>query len=86
MRVNFHFHLDVEGSKILRFGHYEIADYKINDEYIVKLAYHNFRQLHKEYHYQDTVIEKVIFNKDKDITEEVNRIINLPLEERMKYT
>ncbi|NYV64672.1 hypothetical protein HYI36_05340 [Bacillus sp. Gen3] len=85
MRIKFDYHLDIEGTKNLTFGIFEIPPYKENNEYLLRLAYNRFQEIKKLFGYRDIIIEKLIYNGEKDFAEELKKIINLPIDELLDW-
>lgn len=85
MRIKFDYHLEIEGTRNLTFGIFDVPPYKVNDEYLLKLAYTRFQEIKRQFGYRDTIIEKVIYNGEKDFAEELKRIESLPIDELLDY-
>jgi hypothetical protein len=77
MRASINVHLVVNGTRTLKRGVFNVL--QIED--IPKVAHNWIRQIRREtgYYGEDSIIEKVIVDGDKDITFEVKVIDEAPL-------
>ncbi|NMD71070.1 hypothetical protein HHO41_12255 [Bacillus sp. DNRA2] len=70
MNINLQLNLNIDGNRCSCGG-----DFKVYRETeIPQLAYQWIQQIKKDTGYRTTLIEKVIWNNEKDITEEVNKL------------
>ncbi|MBT2686559.1 hypothetical protein J7I93_00015 [Bacillus sp. ISL-47] len=69
--------LNIEGSRGMRRGEFYVRDqdYKDHADFAVSIvAYEWIQQQRKETGFRETIIEKVTWNNQHDITEEVKKI------------
>lgn len=77
MKINLNIQLNIEGTKSIRGGSFPVntQEFKDNPDFTVAvIAYQFIQDCKKETGFRDTVIEKVIYDGDKDITEIVKEI------------
>jgi hypothetical protein len=77
MKASINVHLVVNGTRTLKRGIFTV----LRSEDIPKVAHNWIRQIRREtgYYGEDSLIDKVIVNADKDITFEVKAIDEAPL-------
>jgi hypothetical protein len=75
MRVVIEVHLNIQGTKLLKAGDFNL---KYNQS-VPEFAYEWIRQIKRHTGYRPTIIEKVLVNGDQDITAQVREIENRPI-------
>ncbi|MDE3837960.1 hypothetical protein C0966_00875 [Bacillus methanolicus] len=75
MKFKLTVHINIEGNKLLRTGSFSVR--MVED--IPHVAHEWIRAIKKETGYRKTIIEKVIYNGDQDITEKVQAIDEAPI-------
>ncbi|MDE3840758.1 hypothetical protein C0966_15890 [Bacillus methanolicus] len=70
MKIKLTIHLDIEGNKLMRSGYFTAR----REEDIPGIAHEWIRQIKRETGYRNTVIEKVVYNGEQDITEKVQAL------------
>lgn len=88
MRVNIDIFLDIEGSKLRSGGPFNInpREYKDNPELAVAIVAYQFIQKKiRQTGYRDTIIDKVLYEGNKDITELTRQIRWIPPEDNLPF-
>ncbi|MFE8704145.1 hypothetical protein ACFYKX_26615 [Cytobacillus sp. FJAT-54145] len=80
MRVNIQIHYNIEGSRGLTRG-----EFNLREQDIPKFAYDWIERIKRETGYRKTIIEKVIVDNDKDIKEEVMKIGDIISEDNLPF-
>jgi hypothetical protein len=77
MRITIDVHLRINGTRTLKSSYFDV--YK--EELIPNIAYDWIKQIRFEtgYYGKDSIIERVVFNSDQDITLLVKRIDEAPI-------
>lgn len=75
MRINLEIHHNIDGNRGMQAGSFNVR-YK---EDIPQLAFNWIKKIRYETGYRKTIIEKVIWNNEHDITEDVIALAKAPL-------
>ncbi|UQD53806.1 hypothetical protein C0971_09885 [Bacillus methanolicus] len=75
MKIKLTVHLDIEGNKLMQSGSFTVR----KEEEIPGIAYEWIRQIKRDTGYRNTVIEKVVYNGEQDITEKVQALDKAPI-------
>lgn len=79
MRINLQIHLNIEGNKSMSRGSFTVK----REEDIPRIAYEWIRKIKRETGYRNTIIDKVIVNNEKDITDEVREIEQAQIDDEL---
>lgn len=77
MNILLETHLNIEGSRVMRRSNFKVnsKDFKNDPDFTsAVIAYEWIQEQKKETGFQDTIIEKVIYDNEYDITELVKKI------------
>jgi hypothetical protein len=77
MRITIDVHMRINGTRTLQSSYFDV--YK--EELIPKIAYDWIKQIRFEtgYYGKDSIIEKIVYNSDKDITLSVKELDEAPI-------
>ncbi|MFS0822191.1 hypothetical protein [Bacillus sp. 1P02SD] len=88
MKVNIDVFLDIEGSKLRSGGAFDInpREYKNNPDLTVAIiAYQYIQDIIKQTGYRETLIKKVLYEGNKDITELTRQIRRIPPKDDLPF-
>lgn len=80
MRVNIQIHYNIEGSRGLSRG-----EFNLKEKDIPQFAHNWIERIKRETGYRKTIIEKVLVDNEKDIIEEVMKIGNVIPEDNLPF-
>lgn len=88
MKINLELHLKFEGTGSLHFDHPVVnARYFREDPHkeAARWAYKRFKAILREHGYIDLVIDKIIYNREHDITDLVQEMVNAPIDTQVEW-
>lgn len=77
MRIHLEVHLSIDGNRGLKRGVFNVK----READIVQLAYNWVKYTKKETGYRKTIIEKVTWNEENDITDQVRQLDQVPIQD-----